>query len=362
MIRRYFLLALFLVIFGLVYYFSFSGGNQAAGGTSANAGPQVTVFTTDLRLVADRTEALGTARAWESVDISAIVTERIDALHFSDGEWVKEGQLLATLRQSAERAQLAEEKANLAEQQRELRRLEDLLKRKLASQTDIDQRRTQVERSQFRIEEIESRIGVRIIKAPFSGQVGLRRVSPGALAQPGMVIATLDDISRIKLEFRIPASLLASIEVGQSVVATTSSYEQKFEGQVAAIDSRINPIDRSVGVLAEFENPDRLLKPGLLMLVELRRQPRQALVVPEESLVARQLQQFVWVVNSEDFKISQRQVTIGIRENGWVEVVEGLDVGEWIIQEGVSVVRDGMVVTVKNAAQPNQAPELIGAR
>ncbi|MGD9661508.1 MAG: efflux RND transporter periplasmic adaptor subunit [Porticoccaceae bacterium] len=361
MTHRYFLLGSLLIVSGLVYYFGFFSSNRVTGGASTNASPQVAIFTVDHRRVADRTEALGTARAWESVDISATVTEGIETLHFSDGEWVKEGQLLATLRQSAERAQLAEEQANLAEQLRELRRLEDLLKRKLASQTDIDQRRTQVERSQFRIDEIESRIGLRMIRAPFAGQLGLRRVSPGALAQPGMVIATLDDISRIKLEFRIPAALLASLSVGQPVQATTSSYDQSFTGSVIAIDSRINPIDRSVGVLAAFDNPDRLLKPGLLMLVELQRQPRQALVVPEESLVARQLQQFVWVVNSENFQVSQRPVAIGIRINGWVEVVEGLSAGEWIVQEGVSLVRDGMTVQVKNAAEPEQAPEQIGA-
>ena len=335
---------------------------ELGSGAGMMQGAQVTVYSVVRRPLADRTEALGTARAQESVDLSATVTERIDEIHFTDGEWVKKGQILVTLRQASEQAQLSEERENLAEQQRELRRLEDLVRRRLSPETEMDQRRTQVARSEFRIEEIEARLADLTIRAPFDGQMGLRRISPGALAQPGMVMATLDDISRIKLDFRIPATLLATVEEGQPVLATTPSYDRMFEGEVVAIDSRINAVDRSVGVLAEFDNPDRLLKPGLLMMVELRRQPRNALVVPEETLVARQLQQFVWLVDPDTREVRQHAVTIGLREPGWVEIVSGLEEGQWIIQEGVGLVRDGMIVEVSNADNPNVAPERIGDR
>lgn len=340
----------------------FGRKDEVGSGPGMIQGAQVTVYSVVRRPLADRTEALGTARAQESVDLSATVTERIDEIHFTDGEWVKKGQVLVTLRQASEQAQLSEERENLAEQKRELRRLEDLVRRRLSPETEMDQRRTQVARSEFRIEEIEARLADLTIRAPFDGQMGLRRISPGALAQPGMVMATLDDISRIKLDFRIPATLLATVEEGQPVLATTPSYDQVFEGEVVAIDSRINPVDRSVGVLAEFDNPDRLLKPGLLMMVELRRQPRNALVVPEEALIARQLQQFVWLVDPETRVVTLHAVTIGLREPGWVEIVSGLEEGQWIIQEGVSLVREGMVVEVTNADNPSVAPERIGER
>lgn len=340
----------------------FGRKDEVGSGPGMIQGAQVTVYSVVRRPLADRTEALGTARAQESVDLSATVTERIDEIHFTDGEWVKKGQVLVTLRQASEQAQLSEERENLAEQKRELRRLEDLVRRRLSPETEMDQRRTQVARSEFRIEEIEARLADLTIRAPFDGQMGLRRISPGALAQPGMVMATLDDISRIKLDFRIPATLLATVEEGQPVLATTPSYDQVFEGEVVAIDSRINPVDRSVGVLAEFDNPDRLLKPGLLMMVELRRQPRNALVVPEEALIARQLQQFVWLVDPETRAVTLHAVTIGLREPGWVEIVSGLEEGQWIIREGVSLVREGMVVEVANADNPSVAPERIGER
>lgn len=357
------LVVVILVVAVVALYLLFSGRQEGTDSDDAMLqGPQVTVYSVVRRPLADRTEALGTTRAQESVDVSATVTERIEEVHFTDGEWVEAGQVLVTLRQAAEQAQLSEERENLAEQQRELRRLEDLVRRRLAPETEIDQRRTQVARSEFRIQEIEARLADLTIRAPFRGQVGLRRVSPGALAQPGMMIASLDDISRIKLDFRIPAALLATIEEGQPVLATTPSYDKVFEGEVVAVDSRVNPVDRSIGVLAEFDNPDRLLRPGLLMMVELRRQPREALVVPEETLIARQLQQFVWVVNPESLEVRQQPVFIGVREPGWVEVVGGIEEGEWLVQEGISLVRDGMKVRVNNAASPNVAPERIGSR
>lgn len=359
--KNKFLVVVILIVAIAVLYLLFSERQDGAdpGGIKVQ-GAQITVYSVVRRPLADRTEALGTTRAQESVDLSATVTERIEEVHFSDGEWVEEGQVLVTLRQAAERAQLAEERENLAEQKRELRRLEDLLRRQLAPETEIDQRRTQVARSEFRIEEIEARLDDLTIRAPFSGQVGLRRVSPGALAQPGMMIASLDDTRRIKLDFRIPAALLATLEEGQPVWATTSSYDQLFEGEVVAIDSRINPVDRSIGVLAEFDNPDRLLRPGLLMTVELRRHPREALVVPEETLIARQLQQFVWIVDPETRTVQQHPVIIGVREPGWVEVTSGLEEGQWLVQEGVGLVRDGMTVEVSNADAPKVAPAHIG--
>lgn len=345
-----------------VLFFFFGRGEEIRRGGSMMQGAQVTVYSVERRAIADRTEALGTTRAQESVDLSATVTERIDDIHFSDGEWVTEGQVLITLRQASERAQLSEERENLAEQKRELRRLEDLVRRRLAPETEMDQRRTQVARSEFRIEDIEARLADLTIRAPFDGQMGLRRISPGALAQPGQVMATLDDISRIKLDFRIPATLLATVKEGQPVLATTPSYDEVFEGEVVAIDSRINPVDRSVGVLAEFDNPDHLLRPGLLMMVELRRQPREVVVIPEEALVARQLQQFVWLVDQQTGEVTQHSVIIGLREPGWVEVVSGLEEGQWIVQEGLGLVREGMTVKVRNADNPNVAPERIGGR
>lgn len=325
------------------------------GAGAARPPPPVTIYIAETRPIADRTEALGTLRARESVDITSTVTETITDLRFDDGDWVEKGHVLALLDQDEERAQLAEERATLAEQQRELERLENLLERNLAAKTEVDQRRTLVAQSEHRVQEIAARIGDRTLRAPFTGRLGLRQVSPGALVTPGIEITTLDDTRRMRLDFSVPASLLGAVAVGQPVIASSQVFDSHFEGRVSAISSRVNPTSRSFIARAEFDNPDSELKPGLLMKVELLSEPRQALIVPEESLLARQEKQFLLIVDPDTLTVSERPVVVGTREPGWAEISVGLTPGEWVIREGISVVRPGTEVVVKNdpaAAEP----------
>lgn len=305
----------------------------------------VTVHTAEKTAISDSTEALGTLKANESVDITSSVTETLADIHFDDGQMVKEGDLLANLDQEEELAQFHEERANLKELQREVKRLENLVKQRSASQTELDKARTEVTRARFRIAEIEARVADRRIKAPFAGVLGLRNISPGALVSPGTIITTLDDIAMLRLDFSVPATLLASIEPGQKVSATSASYEQTFFGVITAIDSRVNAVDRSIIARAEFKNPNTLLKPGMLMRVKVERPVRETIMVPEETLLSREKNHFVWLIDNEINTVSLRQVQLGSRVSGKVEIVSGLEVGEQIVQEGFVHMRPGVVVT-----------------
>lgn len=325
--------------------------DSGSGGMPPQAAASISAYRAHPRQIAYQTEALGTLKAVESVDITANVSEAISELRFRDGQWVEAGTILATLEHQEERAQLAEAKANLTEQQREVRRLEDLVRTRSIPQSELDQRKTLQEKARFQIQAIEARIDDRIIRAPFSGQLGLRKVSPGALVSPGTVITTLDDLRTMQLDFSVPATLLQSLKVGQPVTASSPAFTQPFSGEVTAIDSRINPIDRSILVRAEFHNPDHQLKPGLLMNVLLSRQPRQALVIPEESLISRETRQYVWVVDGTSLRVSEREVQTGGRQPGWVEVTSGLEPGELIVREGLMTARPGTVVTINNAGE-----------
>lgn len=343
-------------VIGALAFWLWSGPDAPDPAGMASRPPaEVTIYVAERRNIADRTEALGTLKARESVEITTTVTETVAALHFEDGDWVEEGEVLAQLDQEEERAQLAQERTNLAEQRRELRRLDNLSRRNLAAETEVDQRRTLVARSEHRLQEIEARIGDRTLRAPFTGQLGLRKVSPGALVTPGTEITTLDDTRRMQLDFSVPATLVGSVAVGQPVIASSQVFERAFQGTVSSISSRINPTSRSFVARAEFDNPNGLLKPGLLMKVELLRQPRSAVVVPEESLIARQEKQFLLVVDPQTQEVSERSVTVGAREPGWAEVRQGLRPGEWVIREGVSVVQPGAAVIVKNQEMPTGA-------
>lgn len=306
----------------------------------------VSVFTATEREISYRTEALGTLYAAESVDITASVNEIITELRFNDGAHVQKGAVLAQLEHDEELALLAEARVNLAEQEREVQRLQDLVGKRSASQSELDQRIALRDRARYQVQAIEARIRNRIIRAPFDGQLGLRRLSVGALVSPGTVITTLDDMRTMKLDFNVPATLLASLAVGQAVTARSAAFEQDFNGVVTAIDSRINPVDRSILVRAEFPNPDNLLKPGLLMQVVLSRHPRRALVIPEESLLSREDRHYVWVVDHSSLRVSEQEVELGGRQPGWVEIVDGLEPGALVIREGFMTVSPGDIVSI----------------
>lgn len=325
-----------------------NGGDQPTPAAAAEAVVPVVGYRVELRDIADRTEALGTLRAQESVEITATVTETVTELRFDDGDRVEAGQVIAVLAQAEQRAELEDAREQVAQEERELRRIEALVQRKLAAATELDSRRTLLARARHRVAALQVRIDDRTLRAPFAGQLGLRRVSVGTLVSPGSVITTLDDTRRMKLDFTVPSALLGSLREGQRVIATTSAFEHPFQGTVAAIDSRINPVNRSVTARALFDNDDGLLKPGMLMTVALQRSPRRALVVPEESLLPRQQRQYVLVIDRDASTVVEREVSIGARQPGWAEITSGLQAGDWVVREGIGSAIPGARVQVGN--------------
>ena len=328
---------------------------QTPSDTSRPASPSVavSVYAVEAREFSDRVEALGSLRGNESITITANVSDTVDAIHFREGQRVEAGQLLVTLEQAEEQAQLSAAKADLAEQQREVRRLEGLVKTMSAAQTELDARRTALAKARFKIDELEARIADRRLTAPFAGVLGLRLVSPGALLTLGTAITTLDDINPMKLDFSVPAALLGSLKPGLELRAKTAAYDEAFTGRVTVVDSRVNTTDRSIRARAEFDNSEGLLKPGLLMTVELLRNPRRALLIPEAAIVTREQQHSVWLV-AADNTLQRRIVQIGSRQPGWVEVISGISAGETIVRANFPRLREGLKVTAPELEDVNQ--------
>jgi membrane fusion protein (multidrug efflux system) len=196
---------------------------------------------------------------------------------------------------------------------------------------------------------LESRLADRVVKAPFDGVVGLRNVSRGALVEPGDLITTLDDDSVMKLDFTVPSVFLAQLEPGLKIEARARPYgERVFDGVVRGVDSRIDPVTRSVQVRALLPNPARVLRPGLLMRVELLIDPRDAVVVPEAALLHQGQDHFVLRLVDADGAptVERRQVEIGARKPGVVEIRSGLSAGDQVVTEGQEKARPGQPVRV----------------
>lgn len=308
---------------------------------------------------ADVVEALGTLNAKESVELTSPVTEIVTKISFTDNQRVKKGDILIEMDIAEEQAELAEQKSILAEAKRQVNRLSPLVKEGAASASALDESKRNLEGAKARINAIQARVNQRILKAPFDGVLGLRRVSIGALAQPGDIITTIDDDSIMKIDFSVPEIFLATLKPGVVVLAQTEAFAGKiFQGEIAHIDSRVDPATRSIRARALIKNEDGLLKPGLLMLVELQKNPRTAVLIPEEALIVNGSNNFVFVVKEKDGKTSveQRKVELGKRQFGEAEILSGLDVGEQIVTQGVLRIRQGS--TVKIIAVENKGDKL----
>jgi len=297
----------------------------------------------------DRVEALGTLRANETVVLTGTVSEIVTAVHFEDGQRVNAGSILVEMTNEEEHALIEEERSTLTEAKKQYDRLRPLVERGAASTSLLDQRRREYETAKARLRAIESKLRDRLIITPFAGVVGLRNVSVGALIEPGDVITTLDDDSVMKLDFTVPSIYLASLKTGLPIVATSPAFDRRqFEGNVSSINSRIDPVTRAIVVRAILPNPERLLKPGLLMNVTLLKNPRDVLVIPEEALIPSGRVNHVLVVDRsvDPTVVHRRQVTIGNRRPGEVEIVEGLEAGEFVVVDGTLRARAGQPVTI----------------
>lgn len=301
------------------------------------------------RSFADRVEAIGTALALESVTITPPVTERVARLHFEDGATAAPGDTLVELEHSEESAELEEARIDLAEQERQFERAKSLRERELVSQEEFELARGDLQASRARLDAAEARLQDRIITAPFAGVLGIRRVSPGTLVSPGQVITTLDDLSVVKVDFSVPEAILSQIAVGQPVQARCAPWPgDVFHGRATSIDSRVDPVTRSVAVQARIPNPEGKLRTGMLLTVELTCCPREAIGVPERALLSYADRQYVFVVRG-DGTAGQREVELGVRDVGWVEVANGLEPGEMIVVDGLLGLRDGSPVRVEGA-------------
>ena len=309
------------------------------------------VIVSEARLepIAERIEALGTLRANESVAITSNVTETISVVHFDDGQRVSEGAMLVEMTSAEEHALLEEAQARVAEAQSQYDRVRSLVAQRSASESLLDERKRDLDTARAVLVALESRLADRVVKAPFDGVVGLRNISRGALVEPGDLITTLDDDSVMKLDFTVPSLYLEQLKPGLQIQARARPYgERAFDGVVRGIDSRIDPVTRSVQVRALLPNPARALRPGLLLRVELLLDPREALVVPEAALLQQGTNHYVMLLVDGDAgpTVERRQVQIGTRQPGLAEIRAGLAVGDRVVTEGQDKARPGQPVQV----------------
>jgi membrane fusion protein (multidrug efflux system) len=339
-----------------------ASGAVGAGAGSRNSAPaEVSVAPVRSETVSQKLEALGNARANESVDISSKISNVVTAVRFGDGQRVNRGQVLVQLDDAQARAEVAAAEAAVAESERLYNRSRELMATEALSKAQFDQLEATLKANRAKLAAANARLQDTVIRAPFSGRVGLRRVSVGALISPGDVITTLDDTSVIKLDFMVPENFLSTLREGLAVRATAPAFSgRSFAGKVASIDSRVDMSTRAVMVRALLANEDGALRPGMFLNVSLANDERDTLVIPEQALTPEAERQYVFVV--VDGKVQRREVRIGARRPGSVEVLAGLDAGDQVVVEGTQKIRDGVPVrATQMAAEAELADERTSA-
>lgn len=317
------------------YFLAAQSGSGDSGQTVSSSIPlPVDVYHARAGIAEDAVELIGTARASEAVNIVPRTSGRVAEIAFREGERVTAGTTLLRLDSAAEQAELRQARAQLNDARAQYARARSLSDGRNISQAEVDSRRAAVEIAEARVEVALARLRDQEIRAPFDGVVGIREVSLGAFVNPGTALTTLDDISTIRVDFMVPERYLARVGRGQQVRITSSAFpEHRFDGEVHHIDSRLDAVTRSVRVQAAIPNPDGRLRPGMFLNVRLVLDQREhAVLIPEEALIVEGSRRYVYVTDGSNAR--RVNVVTGTRHAGYLEIVDGLAVGDVVVAIG----------------------------
>ena len=295
-------------------------------------------------------EAVGTAAANEAVVLTPKVTGIIKRIAFEEGETVLAGQVLVELDAGELVARLEEERAKHSNMARLYERAFKLFESKNIARARLDELYGDLLAAEARVRGNEARLRDYVIRAPFAGRLGLRRVSLGALVRPGDEIATLDDTSTIKVDFRVPETALSGISPGIVVEASSAAFPGRiFRGTVKTVGSRVDRVTRALELRAVIPNSDNALKPGMFLTATIIVATRDnAILVPEQSVVSSGSRHFVYAV--VDGRAVRTTVELGEQSSGDIEILSGLQPDSVVVTAGVQKARDQAPVRDVNAA------------
>lgn len=293
-------------------------------------------------------EAVGTALANQSVEITSKAANTVTAIRFREDQLVRRGDVMVEFDSTQVRAELSGAEAALAESKAQYERSRQLESSNVLSRSQLDQIEAALKTNQAAVDVARARLSDTVIRAPFDGRTGFRNISLGSFVSPGTVVTTLDDTSIIRLDFTVPQTYLSALERGLPIAARTTGLPGRtFDGKITALGARIDPVTRSITVRAELPNRDSVLRPGMFMTVNLSADDAPVLTVPEAALVPEQGSTYVFAVF--DSQVEQRKVTTGRRKPGIVEITTGLEEGDRVIVDGTLKVRHGSKVTEASA-------------
>lgn len=372
MIRRHFFLIiaasllLVLIVGGAIKLATAEPrGKGGPGGGAGGRAASVSQTVVTSRPFVDRIDVLGVAKGQQSVTITSNTTEMVTAVRFADGQRVAKGQVLVELKAGEEDAGIIEANARVDQAERDYKRWDTLADKGIAPRATAEQYLAALEAARAGVDAARARKLDRVIRAPFSGVVGLTDVTAGSLISPGTPIVSLDDLGVIRVDFEIPDRYLPVLSEGSAIVARSDAYpDEAYQGRIARLDSRIDANTRAITARAEFPNPSGRLKPGMMMRVSIDHGGREALAVPEAAVQFEGEQAYVFVIarKGEGQAARKQAVEVGVTQDGFVEILGGVKAGDRVIADGLNRVQDGQAVRPGGGQRPAGAQGAGGQR
>jgi membrane fusion protein, multidrug efflux system len=317
--------------------------NGPAGGGKPT--PVVKAMAITASPLAQTLQITGNLLANEEVELRSEISGRVTSLNFTEGTNVAKGALLVKINDADLRATLKKLKVQEALAAKEESRSRQLLEQKLLSVEEYDAALNKLETVKAEIEKTESDIAKTELRAPFSGTVGLRYISNGSTVSPTTLIARVQQMDPMKIEFTVPEKYAGSLRVGSPISFTVAGLEQRFSGKVYAIEPKIDAATRTLRLRALAPNPGRVLVPGAFAKVELElSRMEEAISVPTSSVIPHIDGQMVYVL--KDGKAVSRNVTTGVRNDSSVQITDGLAPGDTVITSGLLQLREGSKVKI----------------
>jgi len=367
LIRQMLIVCLIAAVLGGGYYAY--GAYNAGGDETANAGQRrgggavkVEVAQASLRAFSTAIEAVGSTIAKQSITIQPNVDGTVEAVLFTAGQEVKQGQPLLKMDQTLEEAALEEAKAALVQVDLELERAEALRTNQVVSKATLEGIKARRAAANAAVIRAEKQLADRTLRAPFAGTTGISSVDVGARIGDNTIVTTLDDLQSVELEFAISEQYFGIIQKNMQITAVSSAFEGKtFSGQITEVGSRIDAVSRSFSVRATLPNEDKALPSGMFMRIIIALEQNEAVSVPEEAIVAEGGGSYIFEVI--DNKSIRKEISLGRRVPGFVEVTQGLEVGASVVVRGTNKVRSNGAVEIvdPNAPEkPNERPQVGG--
>lgn len=333
-------------------------------------------------------EAVGTVKAVRGVDLGAETSGVVRSVNFSSNDRVSAGEVLVQLDDEVEKAQIPGAEAALKNAQSHLKRIRNLRDKAVATESDLDSAVNSVAAARSELERLRAVVAQKAIKAPFDGVAGIPRIDVGQYVQPGTVIATFQDLDRLRVDFTVPERDAGLLSMGQSVRFGAEEGELAYDGRITGIDPKVDPSTRLVSVRAELDTPEKGLLPGQFVFVRVQLDTEPDVVaLPQSSVITSLYGDYVYVLvpagpegqsaaadkgtgeggglvgtaeaseqgasgQPETYKADQVFVKVGRRNQGTIEVLSGLKPGQTVVTSGQNKLQNGSLATVNNEIDP----------